>query len=515
MLTSGEPERSDRFLTFIRRDPYVLAITVLTALTHLMVAGRYDIFRNELYFIVCGRHPAFGYVDQPPLVPLLAALTQVFGTHVWLLRLPAVIAATALVPLTADFARRLGGNSTSAVLAAASAALAPALIGMTTATTTATFEPIAWTLCAYALARAILDGEERVFLWAGFAAGFAMEAKYGIAIWLLGLAAGFLLTNVRAIFCRPRFWYGVFIGVAIAFPSLLWQTAHHWPFLELILNKHRAGANFTGTPLRFEIGQILAMNLVLLPLWVTGMIAPFISKRLAKTRFLSIAFIGATVLVFVTGGKDYYLFPVYPTMFAVGAAACSELPAWLLGGWFALATMQTLVLAPVVLPILNPPVLASYLASAHLKPPPDEAAAVGAPLTQVFSDELGWRDLEHHVAVVYRSLPPDEQRGAAIFATNYGEAAAIDVYGRADGLPPAISGQNQYYLWGPRGHDSSLMILVNVNPNRWREFCRDVDVVDTFGVPYAMPYESDRPISICRGLRLDLLTSWYRFKRYE
>ena len=155
MLTSGEPERSDRFLTFIRRDPYVLAITVLTALTHLMVAGRYDIFRNELYFIVCGRHPAFGYVDQPPLVPLLAALTQVFGTHVWLLRLPAVIAATALVPLTADFARRLGGNSTSAVLAAASAALAPALIGMTTATTTATFEPIAWTLCAYALARAI------------------------------------------------------------------------------------------------------------------------------------------------------------------------------------------------------------------------------------------------------------------------------------------------------------------------------------------------------------------------
>ena len=132
----------------------------------------------------------------------------------------------------------------------------------------------------------------------------------------------------------------------------------------------------------------------------------------------------------------------------------------------------------------------------HLKPPPDEAAAVGAPLTQVFSDELGWRDLEHHVAVVYRSLPPDEQRGAAIFATNYGEAAAIDVYGRADGLPPAISGQNQYYLWGPRGHDSSLMILVNVNPNRWREFCRDVDVVDTFGVPYAMPYETDRPISI-------------------
>jgi hypothetical protein len=515
MPAADEPKQGNRFLAFVRRDPYVLGITLLTALVHLMVAGRYDIFRNELYFIVCGRHPAFSYVDQPPLVPLLAALTQIFGIHVWLLRLPAVIAATALVPVTADFARRLGGNSASAALAAASAALAPALIGMTNATTTATFEPIAWTLSAYALARGIIDGEDRAFLWAGLAAGLAMEAKYGIAIWLLGLAAGLLLTKDRGVFVRRQFWYGVLIGAAIAVPSLLWQTAHHWPFLELILNKRRAGANFTGTPLRFEIGQILAMNLVLLPLWATGMVAPFVSKRLAKARFLSIAFIGATVLVFVTGGKDYYLFPVYPTMLAVGAAACSGVQKWLLGVWLALATAQTLILAPLVLPILNPPALASYLAAPHLRPPPDEAAAVGAPLTQVFSDELGWRDLEHRVAAIYRSLPPDEQRRAAIFAKNYGEAAAIDVYGRADGLPPAISGQNQYYWWGARGHDGSLIILVNVDPNRWQGLCRDVEVVDTFGVPYAMPYETDRPISICRGFRSDLSATWSRFKRYE
>jgi len=331
--------------------------------------------------------------------------------------------------------RRLGGNSASAVLAAASAALAPALIAMTTTTATPTFEPIAWTLCAYALARGILDGEERAFLWTGFAAGLAMEAKYGIAIWLLGLAAGLLLTKDRVVFGRRLFWYGCFIGVAVALPSLLWQTAHHWPFLELIVNKRRAGANFTGTPLRFEIGQILAMNLALLPLWATGVIAPFVSKRLAKARFLSIAFIGATVIVFVTGGKDYYLFPVYPTMFAVGAAACSGLKNWLLGVWLAVATALTLILAPLILPILSPPNLAAYIAATHLRPRPDEAAAVGAPLTQVFSDELGWRHLERRVAAVYRSLSKDEQRRAAILASNYGEAAAIDVYGRDDGLP--------------------------------------------------------------------------------
>jgi hypothetical protein len=505
----------ERLFAFAKRDPYVLGITFITAVVHLAVAGRYDIFRNELYFIVCGRHPAFSYVDQPPLVPLLAALTQIFGIHVWLLRLPAVLAATALVPVTADFARRLGGNTASAILAAASAALAPALIGITTTTTTATFEPIAWTVCAYALARGILGGEHRAFLWAGAVAGLAMEAKYGIAIWLLGLAAGILLTQARGVFTRRWIWYGLFLCVALALPSLLWQTAHHWPFLELILNKRHAGANFTGTPLRFEIGQIFAINLLLWPLWMTGMIAPFISQRFVKARFLSIAFVLATVMVFVTGGKDYYLFPVYPTMFAVGAAACSEMRKWLIGVWLIAASALTLILSPVVLPILDPPALASFLAATHLRPKPDEAAAVGAPLTQVFSDELGWRDMEHQVASVYRSLPREDQRKAAIFASNYGDAAAIDVYGRADGLPPAISGQNQYYLWGARGYDGSVMIVVNVRPERWQRFCRSIETAATFGVPYAMPYETGRPILICRGLRANLSDTWYRFKRYQ
>lgn len=507
--------RTEGRIAFVLRDPYVLAIMVLTALVHLLVASRYDIFRNELYFIVCGRHPALGYVDQPPLVPLLAALTQIFGVNVWLLRLPSAIAATLLVPLTAAFSQRLGGNTASAILAAAAAAIAPPLVALTTITTTATFEPIAWTFCAYFLACGIIDGEDRAFLWAGLAAGLGMEAKYGIAIWLLGITAGLVLTKARNVFAKSGFWVGVAIGVVIAAPSFIWQTMHHWPFLEVILQHHQTGVNFTGTPLRFEINQILAMNLVLFPLWAAGLIAPFVSEKISKARFLSIGFVVATIIVIATGGKDYYLFAVYPTMFAVGAAACSGLKKWVLGGWLVLATAQSLILAPIILPILSPPKLASYLNATHLRPRPSERAALGAPLTQVFSDELGWRDLEHRVASVYRSLPPDEQRRVAILGTNYGEAAAIDVYGRADGLPPAISGQNQYYLWGPRGHDGSVIIHINGDPERWQDFCENVEVVGTFGVPYAMPYENNRPIFICRGLRANLSATWYRFKRYE
>ena len=166
------------------------------------------------------------------------------------------------------------------------------------------------------------------------------------------------------------------------------------------------------------------------------------------------------------------------------------------------------------MPILDPPDLAAYLASTHLRPPPDEAAAVGAPLTQVYSDELGWRELEHRVAAVYRALPDDDKKHVTILASNYGEAAAIDFYGRAE-LPPAASGQNQYYLWGPGGGDGSVIIHVGGDPERWRKLCQNLEIADTFGVPYAMPYENGRPIMICRGFRAGLSTTWARFKRFQ
>lgn len=499
----------------LRQGLFVWSIAALTCVLHAAVAGHYHMFRNELYFIVCGRHPAFGYVDQPPLVPLLAAATQWFGLNAWLLRLPALAAAVAIVPLSAEFARLLGGRTVSVVMAAVAAAIAPALAALTATLTTSTFEPLAWTACAYFVARAVTRDDRRAWIWAGLIAGVSMEAKYGIAMWLLALFVGFLFTASRRVLTRRHCWFGVAIAAAIAAPSLVWQTVHGWPFLTVIFQHHVAGTNFTGSPLIFEAGQILAMNFLLAPLWIAGVIAPFLVPELKPVRFLSVAFVAVTVINVAAGGKDYYLFGAYPTMFAVGAVALGRLRSWVVALWLIGATAAFAVAAPLALPILDPPALARYLARTHLKPRPDEAAAVGAPLTQVFSDEMGWRALERQVASVYHSLPASDQKKAAILATNYGEAAAIDVYGRADGLPPAICGQNQYYLWGPRGHDGSVIIHINGDPNLWRHFCRSVEIAGTFGAPYAMPYENGRPIFICRGLRFNLVKAWRHFRRYR
>ncbi len=510
-MSESSATRIEAIRASMRRDPIVWLTAIVMTVIYVALAGRYDTFRNELYFIACGRRPAFGYADLPPLVPLIAAATQLFGDHTWLLRIPAIAAAVALVPLTAALALELGGNRTAAWMGAVAVAIAPMLVALASTLGTSSFEALTWTGCAYLLARAVRRDDRKAALAAGIVAGISLEAKYGISTWMIGLAIGVILTSARRILGWRELWFGASAGILIAAPSFIWQAAHGWPFLQSIhyATQHR---NFTGTPLRFMIKQIFAMNVALAPLWIAGIVAPFLDARLRDARFLSIAFVATTVVVIGTHGKDYYLAPAYPAMFAAGAVVCAGINRWVLRAWIATAIALFIPIAPVLLPILDPPVLARYLTATHLRPSPNEREAIGAPLTQLFSDELGWRQMEKQVAAVFRSLPPDDRSRAAILAMNYGEAAAIDVYGRADGLPAPISGQLQYYFWGTRGHDGSVIIQVNGDPERLARACEKSEVVAQFGGPYVMPYENG-PIIVCHGLRRPLDELWDRFKR--
>ncbi|HEY1654025.1 MAG TPA: glycosyltransferase family 39 protein [Candidatus Tumulicola sp.] len=481
------------------------------ALAHLVNAGGYGIFANELYFIVCGRHPAFGYVDQPPLLPLIAAATQIGGTNAWLLRLPAVLAAVALVPMTVALAGLLGGSTRAAWLAGVAAAASPMIIAMTAALSTSTFEPVAFTAVAYYVVRGVLLAESRAFWWAGIIAGVALEAKYGIAFWLFGIALGLALFGDRAAWRSRNFWIGAAIAVVLILPNIAWQVAHGLPFLELVRNDN--AGNLTGSPFGFFLDQFFLVNVLLAPLWIAGIVAPFASKRMAPARFLSVAFVVTAVLVVATHGKDYYLAGAYPAMFAVGAAASSRLWRWFVALWAVLAAANGAFALPFVLPLVAPARLAEMFDQMKFRPPPMERACVGAPLGCIFSLEFGWREVAQRAAEVFATIPPGDRDRAAILASNYGEAAAIDVYGK--GLPPALSGNNQYFLWGPRGYDGSVVIGVGIEPSVLAPLCDSVRTAARYGTsPYAMPYERNRPIVICRNMRPSLAARWSEFKRY-
>ena len=356
---------------------------------------------------------------------------------------------------------------------------------------------------------------DQTLIWIGLLAGAAMEAKWGIAVWLVALAVGVIVTPARRILFWWQLWLGIAIAAALFVPNLIWQSSHGWPFFEVILPHLDSQKNFTGPLWEFEWRQALSMNQALAPLWLAGAVGPFLDRRLSDARFLSIGFVLTTAFYFLERGTNYYLFPVYPTMVAVGAVWCERLNVWVTRGWVATALGVSALFAPVALPILDPSQLARYMELTHTRPAPIEAAGVGAPLTQSLSDEFGWRELETKVAAVFHQLSADDQARVAILASNYGQAAALDVYGRQDNLPPALSGHNQYWLWGPRGHDGSLILNVGGNPERWRSLCGSVDIVDNTGDPYAMPYENGRSIFICRNLRMPLARLWGRLKRFR
>jgi hypothetical protein len=484
-------------------------MVVLVAVVHVSVAGKYDLFRNELYFIVCGRHPAFGYVDQPPLVPLLAALMQIGGVNVWLERLPAVLTAIALVPLTVIFAQLLGATARGAWLAAIAAASSALVTAMFSWLSTGTFEPFDFTLVAYLITRGVLRNEPRMYWWAGLVGGLAFETKYTILLWTIALALGVALCGPRSIFRSRDLWIGIGIAVVIALPNAIWQAAHGFPFLELVRND--SSGNLIGSPIGFVLQQAFIANVLLAPLWLTGIIAPFVSARLAPFRFLAVTFVAMGVMIYLTHGKAYYFAGAYPTIFALGAAACTMLPRVLIGIWAVLAYADAALALPFVLPILPPERL--KLMYAHTSMKPMERAGIGAPIPQNLADEFGWRDVARSVEDVYTSLPQADRAKAAIFGSNYGEAAAVDVYDHD--LPPAISGNNNYYLWGPRGYDGSVVIAIDVDPAQWATFCDSARVVAHFGVsPYAMPYEVNRPIVLCRGMHPPLPQLWPQFKHY-
>jgi hypothetical protein len=393
--------------------------------------------------------------------------------------------------------------------------LAPVYLSFGLLLTTNAFDPLLWTFVAYCAVRVIRDDDERWWLLAGIAAGVALEAKYGVALYLVALLAGVLATGARRSLRSAHFYVGAALGVLIALPSFVWQWAHGWPFVEL-LRAGAAGKNVVLGPLAFALEQLLLMQPLAAVVWLAGLGALLFSPALRPYRFLGIAFVVFVLLEFALHAKGYYTTPAYATLFAAGGAA---LELWLQplvarAAVIAALVVGGLLLLPLSLPVLPPATFVAYERALHLRDQPSEHQAQGA-LPQIYADMFGWPELARDVARVYRALPPADRARAAIFTDNYGEAGAIDFFGPDLGLPGALSGHNNYFLWGPGTYDGSVVIRIGSTIDDLHRRCASVELAGVHDHQYAMPYERHLPIWVCRGLRVPLAKLWPQTKHYE
>jgi len=508
-IMDGAPRRS--------APPAVWVIAAALFALLMAVAPRYGYFRDELYYLACGEHPAWGYVDQPPLIAWIAWLLEhTIGTSLYALRLLPALAAAVTVWLTARLARELGGSTRAEVLAAALAAVMPVAVVSAHLFTMNVFDFFLWTALALILTRLENTGDSLLWIVFGAIAGIAILNKYGVLFFLIALLAGIVATNWRRWLTDAHFWIGALLAVVIALPNFFWQWERHFPFLELMHNIRRSGRDIAHPPLGFFLDQLQIVNPVSMLAVFAGIVWLL---RACRYRALGIAFAFFYLIMMVMKAKNYYLAPAYPVVFAAGAVALtqwSDRPhlRWIPVATGILASLVLLLMLPMLIPVLDVPHFQQYMKVTGIKLPEFEHHRPGA-LPQIYADMFGWPEMVEKVAAFYNTLTPEQRQHTAIYGDNYGVASAIDFFGPRYGLPKAISGHQSYFFWGAHGyHDIDVINVGSHDDYTLQRECDSVRIVGYADHPLARADETF-PIYYCQGLRMDATQVWPKTKRWD
>jgi len=499
----------------------VWVIALADLFFHIYFNNRYGYFRDEFDYIACSKHLAWGYVDQPPLIPFLVRVCQgVLGDSLRAIRFMPAVASSFLVVQTAVIARELGGRRFALLLSAIAAALAPQYLSNGSLLGTNCLEPNLWMGCAYFVILAIKRNDPRYWLWFGIIAGLGLEEKYSIALFGFGIVVGLLLTEQRRVFLNKWIWLGGAAAFLIFLPNLLWNLHYHWPFLELMRNIRAEGRDVVLPAGQYFWQQTLLVNPATAPLWLAGLIGFFVFPPLKPYRVLGWSYLVCYAVFFALHGKNYYLAPIYPMLLAAGAVLIEwafERPRWT---WVKAVLVTVIVangiyLIPITVPVFSPDTFLAYTKTLPLKLPVMEHAHARASLPQWYADQFGWNEIVAETAVAWNQLVPEERRGCGIFVQDYGQAGAIDFLGRRYGLPSSLSGHQTWFLWGPRGYSGNCLIILDDRKENLEQLFEKVEYVGTSADnPYALEKQID--VFICRGAKFGTLSQlWPKMKRWR
>ena len=496
--------------------PLLAGLAATKLLIQFAGINHYGFFRDELYYMACGEHLAWGYIDQPPLIALVAWLARhLFGNSLVAIRLFPVFAGAAVVWLTGILARELGGGKLAQLLAAAAFLLAPANLAFDSFFSMNAFEPLFWLLCAWIVVRIVQGASPALWLVFGVVAGIGLENKHSMLVFGFALAAGLLVSGEGRFFRAKWIWIAALIALALFLPNLIWEARHGWPQIEVVRNAQRF-KNADVSVFRFVIEQILFLHPFEFPLWLGGLVWYFASGEGKPFRFLGWTYLIVLGIFIVLNGKTYYPLPIYPVLMASGGVAFERFVATPSRRWLAIA-FPTLVIigglatAPFGVPMLPVAAFLRYSSGIPAFRVKTERDAT-VPLPQLYADMFGWDGMAQLIAGVYHQLPAAERAGCAILAGNYGEAGAIDYYGPKLGLPKAISGHNSYFDWGPREYTGDCVIVFGERATEFAALFGQVERVATISNPHAMAVEQNVPVFLCRRPTAPLATLWPHFK---
>jgi 4-amino-4-deoxy-L-arabinose transferase-like glycosyltransferase len=491
---------------------WVILISVMSLLVHLFTYNNLGFHRDEFLYLALGEHLATGYWSNPPLIGLISYLSQILpGDPLLTTRLFPAIAGAVLVLLTGLIARELGGKLYAQVLACLSLSVSLLVLRGYSMLQPVPFDILFWTLILFWFLRYINTHKPVYLLLIGVAFGLGILNKYMVVFLAAGLFLAILFTPYRRLWINKYTWYAVVIAFLLFLPNLIWQYNHGFPVIrhmqELkdtqLVNVQRVNI-LIDQVFMFTFGSVV---------WISGLIWLLFIGKSRSFRVFGFIYLAVLMIFLILRGKSYYMAGLYPFMFAAGGVSWERLLKS--AGWqIALAMLIVLLSIPLIpggIPILSAGRLAEYYAKI---PPKMGAEALLRwedgrmhPLPQDFADMLGWDELGK--IVIKASDTISDKKRIMIYAENYGEAGAIDHYGKSYGLPQVASFSDSYLLWVPDTIPSSIDLFFYVNYELGSDvdsLFTQVDSVGSITNPYAR--ELGTTVYLCREPRSDFRTFW-------
>jgi hypothetical protein len=491
----------------------LILLAFTTVLIHLLCSNSYGYFRDELYFIACSKRLAWGYVDQPPFSEFVLALSgNLLGYSQPALRLLPALCGGLVTFLIGLIARQLGGGRFAQGLAAVAYMVGGIYLALDNYYSMNCFDHVFWALAIYILVRILKGGDSRLWMLFGLVAGLGLENKYSMGFLGMGLVMGLALTPARRHFLDKWLWIGGALAALIFLPHVLWEVRNHFPTAEFIHNV-TAIKNLPMTPGAFLGECVLLVHPFTLPVWLAGLMYLFFSPRGRRFHCLGWIYLAVLVILLSTHSKPYYSAPDFLILLPAGGVAIEAFVSRTAWNWLKPAYLTLLVLggalaAPLAIPVLPVETLIRYQDRLGIHPRAEEQGYKLARLSQMYADMFGWPEMTAQMAQIYHQLSPEEKMDCVIGASNYGEAGAIDLFGKRQGLPNAVSTHNNYWFWGPGDKPGKVLLVIGGSKEDYEAMYEDVRQVAAFVDPYAI--ESGTPIFLCHKPKGTLQAYWLR-----
>jgi hypothetical protein len=465
---------------------------------HLATNGILGFHTDELYYLDSGRHPALGYVDFPPIVPLLARLdTGLLGISPWTLRLLPTLLGGFMVVLSGVYVRRLGGSLGLQGLALLVAVAAPYFLGANWVFQTVTFDEVTWMVALYWLLCLVTDGRPRYWIYLGITLGIGLEVKYTIVGLIAGIGLAVLFTPALRSTLRTRYpWLAAALALLIWAPNLVWQVAEGFPSLTYITNHQGSG----GGPAAYLI-EVFGYLFFLVPLWLAGLVSLFRSPLL---RPIGIA-CAVPLLLFLFVGKSYYAVGTVPLAMAQGLMAIAQVKRPQIRAGLQIAVVVASVLEFVTfVPLTLPITPANRLHAAGLDGK-----------NELFADSVGWDNIAQQVQTLYSDLPGSERNDTVIISAYYGVPAALWIYGDPSRLPAVMSPQLSDWYWLPQHLTATSALMVDYQPSAVSWMCSSSRLIGHLTVPYGVKgLEQGAPVTFCQ-LKAPIPQLWGRLRNFS